>query len=183
MKGANMSKGSVYIVTNEAMPGLVKIGKTTRSVEQRAAELTHTGIPFPFEVACSVYSPNCSELEKSIHDLLSECRVNLQREFFLCDLGRAEAVLKDLHRQQIDDWLDEFMPDCVMQASEMALDDSIPAVMASHVEMHPFEVVEAYRYLLPSDMIGAIDRMRNHRSGIDKMKWLEPKHFSSEVEK
>jgi hypothetical protein len=35
----------IYILTNEAMDGLVKIGRTTTSVEQRIKELDNTSIP------------------------------------------------------------------------------------------------------------------------------------------
>jgi T5orf172 domain len=39
----------VYVLTNEAMDGLVKIGRTTTSVEQRIKELDNTSIPLPFQ--------------------------------------------------------------------------------------------------------------------------------------
>ena len=39
----------VYILINEAMPGLIKIGRTTTSVKQRMSELNApAGIPLPF---------------------------------------------------------------------------------------------------------------------------------------
>lgn len=42
--------GIVYVLTNPAMPGLVKIGKTARgSVDARLVELYSTGVPVPFE--------------------------------------------------------------------------------------------------------------------------------------
>ena len=40
--------GSVYILTNEAMPDLIKIGCTTRTAEERAQELYTTEVPHPF---------------------------------------------------------------------------------------------------------------------------------------
>ena len=44
------NKGLVYVLTNSAMPGLVKIGMTTRdSVDTRMKELYSTGVPVPFE--------------------------------------------------------------------------------------------------------------------------------------
>ena len=44
--------GIVYVLTNPAMPGLVKIGKTSRgSIDVRLNELYSTGVPVPFECA------------------------------------------------------------------------------------------------------------------------------------
>lgn len=51
------NKGIVYVLTNSAMPGLVKIGMTTReSIDTRMKELYSTGVPVPFdcEYACEV---------------------------------------------------------------------------------------------------------------------------------
>ena len=45
----NLMEGSVYVLTNPAMPNMVKIGKTTRDVELRLADLYSTGVPLPFE--------------------------------------------------------------------------------------------------------------------------------------
>ena len=40
----------VYVLTNEAMPGLVKIGLTADTVEARLTQLSsHTGVPLAFE--------------------------------------------------------------------------------------------------------------------------------------
>ena len=39
---------TVYILTNQAMPGIIKIGFTKNSVEQRMRELDKTLTPIPF---------------------------------------------------------------------------------------------------------------------------------------
>ena len=46
----------VYVLTNEAMPGLVKIGCTQSDLASRVRSLFQTGVPLPFEVyyACEV---------------------------------------------------------------------------------------------------------------------------------
>lgn len=52
-----MNFGIVYLLTNPAMPGLVKIGMTERdSMDARLRELYSTGVPVPFECqyACKV---------------------------------------------------------------------------------------------------------------------------------
>ncbi|WP_215779110.1 GIY-YIG nuclease family protein [Paludibacterium sp. B53371] len=76
----------IYVLTNEAMPGLVKIGLTTDSVESRIANLSsHTGIPLPFECHFAAEIPDdikLEKIEKTLHQLFSEHRVNPKREFF-----------------------------------------------------------------------------------------------------
>ena len=57
--------GWVYILTNPAMPNMVKIGFTTRSLEARADELTAaTGVPLPFVVAWGRAVSDCAYVEK-----------------------------------------------------------------------------------------------------------------------
>jgi len=76
----------VYILTNEAMPGLVKIGLTTDSVESRISQLsTHSGVPLPFECYFAAEVKDCVKLEKTLHQLFSENRLNPKREFFKVD--------------------------------------------------------------------------------------------------
>ena len=41
--------GTVYVLTNPAMPNMIKIGKTTRDVELRLADLYSKEVPLPFE--------------------------------------------------------------------------------------------------------------------------------------
>lgn len=59
----------IYILTNEAMPGYVKIGKTTTGLEQRVNELSRsTSVPLPFTCfyACTVN--DCHFVEKQLHE-------------------------------------------------------------------------------------------------------------------
>ena len=41
----HLIEGSVNVLTNPAMPNMVKIGKTTKDVELRLADLYSTGVP------------------------------------------------------------------------------------------------------------------------------------------
>lgn len=44
-----MEEGIVYVLSNEAMPGLVKIGLTGRKdLEDRLNELYNTSVPVPY---------------------------------------------------------------------------------------------------------------------------------------
>jgi len=92
----------VYILTNEAMPNLVKIGKTTRSdVQTRMNELYSSGVPFQFECAYAVEVDDCSVVEKALHVAFDPNRVNPKREFFSIDPEQAIAILKLLSNKNV----------------------------------------------------------------------------------
>lgn len=78
---------TIYVLTNEAMLGIIKIGRTnTDSVESRIASLSsHTGVPLPFECYFAAEVKDCVKLEKTLHQLFSDSRVNPKREFFKVD--------------------------------------------------------------------------------------------------
>jgi len=69
-----MSKGMLYIFTNESMPGLIKIG-TTIDIKKRLKELDKTGIPTPFKLHYAIEVENYKQKEKYLHQGLSEHRV------------------------------------------------------------------------------------------------------------
>lgn len=88
----------VYVLTNPAMPGLVKIGKTlAEDADARLAQLYTTGVPFPFEIAFACKVPNAAEVEKALHRAFAPDLVNLRREFFSIEPDQAIAILKLLH--------------------------------------------------------------------------------------
>jgi hypothetical protein len=77
------SKGFVYVLSNPSMPGMLKIGKTTRKPEQRVAELNGaSGVPTPFRIEATVATNDVHSLEQRVHDILNAQRVNRNREFF-----------------------------------------------------------------------------------------------------
>lgn len=75
--------GWVYVITNESMPGLVKIGVTKNRPEQRAKELDETGSPTPYKVEIAfLFSEAAQEVEKKAHLFLDDFRVRKKREWF-----------------------------------------------------------------------------------------------------
>jgi len=85
----------IYVLTNESMPNLVKIGKTTRKdVKTRMNELYSSGVPFQFECVYAVEVEDCSTVEKALHVAFNPSRVNPKREFFSIDPEQAIAILK-----------------------------------------------------------------------------------------
>ena len=76
----------VYVLTNEAMPGLAKIGRTTDSVEARLTNLSsHTGVPLAFECYFAAEVTDGGRMERILHQLFAEYRLNPRREFFKLD--------------------------------------------------------------------------------------------------
>lgn len=78
--------GIVYVLTNPAMEGLVKIGITTRStLENRMGELYSTGVPVPFKCEIAVEVDDEMSVESVLHKAFAKFRVNPRREFFEVD--------------------------------------------------------------------------------------------------
>ena len=76
-------KGYVYVLTNSAMPGLVKIGFTTWTPRVRARELSSaSGAPASFNVRFCLAVPDALEIERGVHSESSKYRANRHREFF-----------------------------------------------------------------------------------------------------
>lgn len=85
--------GWLYLLTNPAMPGLVKIGMTTRSPEERAQELASTGVPMPFHVAAAWAVDDVRAAERDAHAALARYRVNDAREWFRLSVPEAMRAL------------------------------------------------------------------------------------------
>ena len=87
----------IYVLENTLMPGLIKIGRTERSVSERVGELSsHTGVPTSFTVVKEFAVENSVEAEKIIHERLSDFRVNDNREFFKMEAEDAIDIIESL---------------------------------------------------------------------------------------
>ena len=85
----------VYVLSNPAMPNIVKIGKTTQSdVEHRMSQLYSTGVPLPFKCEYAVEVADCSKAEQALHIAFDPYRTNPKREFFDIAPEQAIAILK-----------------------------------------------------------------------------------------
>src|SRR5574344_962788 len=94
--------GIVYVLTNPAMPGLVKIGMTNReSVDARLKELFNTSVPVPFECEYACKVDDCKKVEAALHYAFDPERINPQREFFKTDPDRVISILKLLEKEDI----------------------------------------------------------------------------------
>lgn len=161
-------KGFVYILSNPSMPDIVKIGRTTRTVEGRAAELYQTGVPTPFTVEHSVYSPDCAELERETHSRLPDVRVDMSREFFRCDVDLAIGVLNDALAEQVMDYVYEYAPGCTLVEEPFFVDPGDIAKACGGTDLRPYEFACVVRFLDPSAVQDAADRWQAHRAKLSE---------------
>lgn len=84
----------VYVLTNSGMPGLVKIGRTSKPLEERMQGLYTPGVPFPFECFYAAIVDDSTKIEKAIHDIFSDKRVETNREFFLVEPNRVRKAIE-----------------------------------------------------------------------------------------
>lgn len=89
------SNGIVYVLTNPDMPGIVKIGKTSREgVEARLNELYSTGVPLPFECVYAAKVESEVKVEQAFHQAFAPNRINPKCEFFEIESDQAIALLR-----------------------------------------------------------------------------------------
>ncbi len=85
----------VYVLTNAAMPGLVKVGRSS-NVAQRVRNLSsHSGIPVPFDIELAIEVTDAKRVEAALHGVLQGSRLNPKREFFEIDAEDLRTVLTE----------------------------------------------------------------------------------------
>ena len=90
-----MKKKIIYILTNEAMPRYIKIGKTDKDPTERARELSTTGVPLPFEVFHAMtVDEDDKDVERKIHEIFADYRENPKREFFTIDPEKVKLLFE-----------------------------------------------------------------------------------------
>lgn len=160
-----MSQGYVYILSNPAMPGLVKIGRTTRSAQARANELYQTGVPAPFKVECEVKTPDCDELEAIVHGAFLDKRYANDREFFEVEIDDAKRAITDALREQVEEWLHEFLPEQTLTDTDLLIDPGNILLLASDIGADAEDVAIALNDIRADEFRPALDRWLKRRAG------------------
>lgn len=89
----------IYILTNETMPGLVKIGFTKNKPTDRVKQINAaTGVAMDFKVEYQYPCFNAHDLENEIHIYLDQngFRINKRKEFFNISVNEAISVVERL---------------------------------------------------------------------------------------
>jgi hypothetical protein len=87
-------RGWVYVISNEAMPGLFKVGFSTKDPHLRAKELSTSGAPHPYVVAFDVLVRAPRDTEQRIHKELRDKREG--KEWFRCTLHEAVTAVRSI---------------------------------------------------------------------------------------
>jgi hypothetical protein len=97
-----LGPGRVYLLTNPAMPTLIKVGYTTMRAEYRAREISRgTGVPAPFQVYYeSIPVDNAYQLEQEILRDFAGARPDGGREFL--EIRVLREVIKRLPPEERD---------------------------------------------------------------------------------
>lgn len=90
----------VYVLSNEAMPNLVKIGIAS-DINERMRQLYSTGVPLPFTCEYAGVVENASEVEKALHFAFGNNRLHDRREFFEIEPSQAIVLLKLLCKTEV----------------------------------------------------------------------------------
>lgn len=109
----------VYVLTNPAMPGIVKIGRTdSDDVQVRMRSLYTTGVPLPFEcvIARELEGVDADLFESALHSAFGPSRVSPSREFFQIDPEQVEPLLRAMPGRDVT-------PGDTQQAAELEPED------------------------------------------------------------
>ncbi len=89
-------RGFVYVLKNSSMPGLVKVGITENSIDERIQQLFTTGVPSRFEVALQ-YEVNARHLrtiEADVHRHLTVLKLHAGKEFFRVEVSKCASIVE-----------------------------------------------------------------------------------------
>ncbi len=88
------TSGTVYVVSSPAHPGLVKVGKTRQSLEQRLKGLNNESVLEPFVVDASLRVADRHWVELQAHALLTQAGLHAQKEYFRVSADKALAAVQ-----------------------------------------------------------------------------------------
>lgn len=111
----------VYVLTNEAMEGMVKIGRTTTSVEQRIRELDNTSMPLPFQCFYAAEVGNSLLVEGKLHRIFSDKRIRSNREFFRADANQVREAIQLAELKDVTPKVDVVVDASDVQALQKAV--------------------------------------------------------------
>ncbi|CAB3730111.1 hypothetical protein LMG22037_05505 [Paraburkholderia phenoliruptrix] len=97
-----MAWGFVYVLGNDSMPGIYKIGMTEKAPQERLEQLSSaTSVPEAFNMIFFAQVKNALKVEQEMHRYFEDYRVNDSREFFRAPIRE----LRDYIDRIVEPWL------------------------------------------------------------------------------
>jgi hypothetical protein len=92
----------VYVLSNPSIPGMYKIGYTSKTVENRTLQINRsTGVPTPFNIEFRYKCYKGERIEREVHKFFKKQRVNNDREFFKVSLEEAKTAIRNIGEKYI----------------------------------------------------------------------------------
>src|ERR1700692_3197768 len=91
----------VYVLVNQAMLGLIKIGRTTDTIESRMRQLDTSGVPLPFECFHAAEVSDAGRVERALHEAFEDHRVRRNREFFELSPDKPKVIIKLMELREV----------------------------------------------------------------------------------
>jgi len=89
-----LGEGWVYILANKSLPGILKIGYTDRTPNDRVREINGaTGVIVPWWCVNAFQCKSPAIIERLVHNHLDDLRINKNKEGFNVSLTQAEEVI------------------------------------------------------------------------------------------
>lgn len=93
--------GIIYVLVNQAMPGLIKIGRTSENIENRMRQLDTSGVPLPFECFYAAEVADPATVEHALHEASEDHRVRRNREFFELSPDKPKVIIKLMQLREV----------------------------------------------------------------------------------
>lgn len=93
----SLGEGYIYILANKSIPGILKIGYTDRTPQERVKEINGaTGVITNWYVANSFTCRSPKVIESLVHTQLRDCRIAVNKEGFAVSLTEAERIISNI---------------------------------------------------------------------------------------
>lgn len=137
--------GYVYCLTIPRMPGVVKIGYTTKTMEQRMRDLDNTSVVEPFQIYYAGRVRNPLSVEKKIHEIYREWRIRPNREYFEVDADQVKRVIQlaEVAGMGADEERPSEVSDDANEESILEVIPIVEPIVLPPVESNPFERFKA----------------------------------------
>ena len=162
-------RGWVYVQTNQSLPGLVKIGFSTKEPAIRAVQLSGTGLPYPYVVEYDVLVHGPLEVEQAVHKHLKALGQHEAKEFFRVTVTVAVQTIREVIETQGKKLLSENLADTTVDAAEVKSEVARPKSVGSPSTIRHHDGASDWKRVLHDESFAS--RVLPHKSELGAPDW------------